>query len=343
MSKSLQADAAPPRVRLNVRVAAKVAEQLDTLARRERRTQADVVETALLSLMSPDAIDRRDAIVTRRLDRQARQLEALQQELIVGTESLALFIRYFMSVTPALPESQQTAARAKGTERFTAFTENLSRQTSARASACSATFTSTSDQAWRSSAAATRSGLRPRGPPMQPHEAGRERFARMFKTALGPAIGRFLEEEDVVEVMLNPDGALWVERHRTGMEETGLTLDEVDADRIVRLVAHHMKLEVDINRPFIEADLPETGERFTGVLPPLVLRPGFAIRRHGSRLFSLADYVRDGIMTPDQATILSAGILRRLTSWWSVAPDRARPRWSTRCCWWLPRPATGWC
>ena len=128
MSKSVQADAAPPRVRLNVRVAAKVAEQLDTLARRERRTQADIVETALLSLMSPDAIDRRDAIVTRRLDRQARQLEALQQELIVGTESLALFIRYFMSVTPALPESQQTAARAKGTERFTAFTENLSRR-----------------------------------------------------------------------------------------------------------------------------------------------------------------------------------------------------------------------
>src|ERR1700689_2423079 len=104
MSKSVQGDAAPPRVRLNVRVAAKVPEQLDTLVRRERRTQADIVETALLSLVSPDAIDRRDAIVTRRLDRQARQLEALQQELIVGTESLALFIRYFMSVTPALPE-----------------------------------------------------------------------------------------------------------------------------------------------------------------------------------------------------------------------------------------------
>jgi len=147
---------------------------------------------------------------------------------------------------------------------------------------------------------------------MQPHELGRERFGRMFKTALGPAIGRFLDDEDVVEVMLNPDGALWVEHHRTGMEETGLTLDQTDADRIVRLVAHHMKLEVDADRPFIEADLPETGERFTGVLPPLVLRPGFSIRRHGSRLFSLGDYVRDGIMTDDQAAILRAAILSRL-------------------------------
>ena len=123
-----QAHATAPRARLNVRVAAKVAEQLDALARREHRTQADIVETALLSLLSPDAIDKRDAIVTRRLDRQARQLEALQQELMVGTESLALFIRYFLTVTPALPESQQTAARSKGAERFAAFTDNLSRR-----------------------------------------------------------------------------------------------------------------------------------------------------------------------------------------------------------------------
>ncbi len=120
--------ASAPRVRLNVRVAAEVADRLDTLARREHRTQADIVETALLSLLSPDSIDKRDAIVTRRLDRQSRQLEALQQELLVGTESLALFIRYFLTVTPALPESQQSAARSKGAERFAAFIDNLSRR-----------------------------------------------------------------------------------------------------------------------------------------------------------------------------------------------------------------------
>ena len=82
----------------------------------------------MLSLFSPDSIDRREAAITRRLDRQARQLEALYQELIVATESLALFIRYFMSVTPALPKSQKTGARTKGAERFAAFTENLSRR-----------------------------------------------------------------------------------------------------------------------------------------------------------------------------------------------------------------------
>ncbi len=147
---------------------------------------------------------------------------------------------------------------------------------------------------------------------MQPHEAGRERFERMLKTALGPAIGRFLEDDDVVEIMLNPDGALWVEHHATGMAETGLALNPIDADRIIRLVAHHMKLEVDADRPFIEADLPETGERFTGVLPPIVLRPGFSIRRHGSRLFALDDYVRDRIMASDQAAILRHAVEHKL-------------------------------
>ena len=125
--------AEPPRQpqqrrRINVFVAPEVGTQLVEISQKNRRTQSDIVEAALLSLFSPDSVDRREAAITRRLDRQARQLEALYQELIVATESLALFIRYFMSVTPALPESQKTAARTKGAERFAAFTENLGRR-----------------------------------------------------------------------------------------------------------------------------------------------------------------------------------------------------------------------
>ncbi len=124
-----QPDAAP-RIRLNVRVAADVGRRLDALAKRERRMQSDLVEAALLSFLSPDATDKRDAAITRRLDRQSRQLERLHHDFAIITETLALFIRYFMSVTPGLPESQQAAARAKGSERFAAFVDTLGKRLS---------------------------------------------------------------------------------------------------------------------------------------------------------------------------------------------------------------------
>lgn len=122
------APAKAPRHRINVRVAGAVGAELVAMAQRHRRSQADIVEAALASLFSPDSTDRRDAVLTRRLDRQSQQIEALQHELAVTLETLALFIRYVMSVTPSLPESQQAAARAKGAERFGAFVDTLSRR-----------------------------------------------------------------------------------------------------------------------------------------------------------------------------------------------------------------------
>ena len=116
------------RYRLNVRIAGAIGQQLAALAHERRRSQANIVETALLSLFSPDAVDRRSAEVTRRLDRQSRQLERLQHDFVIVAETLALFVRYYMTVAPALPETQQAAARAKGAERFSVFTETLTRR-----------------------------------------------------------------------------------------------------------------------------------------------------------------------------------------------------------------------
>ena len=67
-----------------------------------------------------------------------------------------------------------------------------------------------------------------------------QRGARMLRTALGPAIARFLEEPAVVEVMLNPDGRIWVDRLSEGLADTGEMLSAADGERIVRLVAHHV-------------------------------------------------------------------------------------------------------
>ncbi|UVV69214.1 P-type conjugative transfer ATPase TrbB [Brucella anthropi] len=138
-----------------------------------------------------------------------------------------------------------------------------------------------------------------------------QRGARMLRTALGPAIGRYLEDPAVVEVMLNPDGRLWIDRLAEGMADTGERLSAADGERIVRLVAHHVGAEVHARSPRVSAELPETGERFEGLLPPVVDAPAFAIRKPAVAVFTLDDYVSTGIMTRFQAEALRLGVATR--------------------------------
>jgi type IV secretion system protein VirB11 len=137
------------------------------------------------------------------------------------------------------------------------------------------------------------------------------RGARMLRTALGPAIAGFLEDPMTVEVMLNPDGRLWIDRLSEGLSDTGATLSPADGERIVRLVAHHVGAEVHAARPRVSAELPETGERFEGLLPPVVIAPCFAIRKPAVAVFTLTDYVASGIMTETQADLLRDGVATR--------------------------------
>ena len=137
------------------------------------------------------------------------------------------------------------------------------------------------------------------------------RGARMLRTALGPSITRFLEDPAVVEVMLNPDGRLWVDRLSEGLSDTGERLSPADGERIVRLVAHHVGAEVHPRSPRVSAELPDSGERFEGLLPPVVAAPAFAIRKPAVAVFSLDDYVAANIMTTDQAVILRQAVASR--------------------------------
>ena len=141
---------------------------------------------------------------------------------------------------------------------------------------------------------------------------GRSRGARMLRSALGPAIGAWLDDVAVVEVMLNPDGRLWVDRLTEGLSDTGERLSAADGERIVRVVAHHVGAEVHPASPRVSAELPETGERFEGLLPPVVGAPAFAIRKPAVAVFTLADYVAMGIITADQAEVLRASVAQRL-------------------------------
>jgi type IV secretion system protein VirB11 len=137
------------------------------------------------------------------------------------------------------------------------------------------------------------------------------RGARMLRTALGPAIARFLEDANVVEVMLNPDGRLWIDRLSEGLADTGERLSPADGERIIRLVAHHVGAEVHTGSPRVSAELPGTGERFEGLLPPVVAAAAFAIRKPAVAVFTLLDYVAAGIMSAEQSNILRRAVTSR--------------------------------
>jgi len=137
------------------------------------------------------------------------------------------------------------------------------------------------------------------------------RLVRKLQDALGPAICSALDEDRVVEVMLNPDGCLFVERLGQGIEMLG-HLPVGAAEVIIGSVAHALQTEADDLRPIISGELPIGGHRFEGLLPPVVSAPMFSIRRRASRLIPLADYVDDGIMTQSQAGLITDAISRRL-------------------------------
>lgn len=141
-------------------------------------------------------------------------------------------------------------------------------------------------------------------------EAG-SRGARMLRTAMGDAIAGWLADPAVIEVMLNPDGRLWVDRLGEGIADSDLALSPSDGERIIRLVAHHVGAEVHRQAPRVSAELPGTGERFEGLLPPVVTAPVFAIRKPAVAVFTLDDYAVTGVMTRREAEALRQAIAER--------------------------------
>ena len=140
---------------------------------------------------------------------------------------------------------------------------------------------------------------------------GEEALARrkaMLKTAFGPVIAEALADPQVVEVMVNPDGRLWIDRLDTGRSDTGTVLQWSEVERIIRLVASHIRLEVHERSPIVSAELPETGERFEGLIPPVAAAPCFSIRKPARLVHRLDDYVDQAIMTAPIAEWLKEAV-----------------------------------
>ena len=140
---------------------------------------------------------------------------------------------------------------------------------------------------------------------------GRRR--QMLQTAFGTTIAAALSDPTVLEVMVNPDGKLWIDRAAQGRADTGERIGGAEAERIIRLVAAHVRREVTDKTPIVSAELPDTGERFEGVMPPVAIAPCFSIRKPAEVLFSLADYVTSGIISPIQADALRRAVRDRRT------------------------------
>jgi type IV secretion system protein VirB11 len=143
-----------------------------------------------------------------------------------------------------------------------------------------------------------------------------ERRRAMLRTAMGPAIAAAMADDRIIEIMVNPDGALRVDILGEGRADTGVRLNQAQVERIVRLVASHARAEVHGEKPIVSAELPphsegRAGERFEGLLPPVATAPCFSIRKPATRLYTLMDYVRDGVMSAEAARVLSLAVVER--------------------------------
>jgi hypothetical protein len=116
------------RDRLNLSLPVEMIGRINDLAGRKRVTRSAVVEAAVESFLSPDHADMQEAALIRRLDRLSRQIARLERDQRITTETLALFVRFWLTVTPPIPPEDQASAQAKGRERFEGFIDTLGKR-----------------------------------------------------------------------------------------------------------------------------------------------------------------------------------------------------------------------
>ena len=137
-----------------------------------------------------------------------------------------------------------------------------------------------------------------------------ERINRKLHRELGDTILAALADTEVIEVMLNPDGCLWVEYFGKKMEKVG-EMSAASAEALMATLSATLNTTITREHPIIECELPIDGSRFEGLIPPIVARPTFTIRKKASVVFTLEDYVSQHIMTELQRHIIEEAILQR--------------------------------
>ena len=146
---------------------------------------------------------------------------------------------------------------------------------------------------------------------MTPRDVQTARLSEKLRRELGPVVLKALSDPDVIEIILNPDGRIWVESHTAGMSQTDASMAPTQAENLIGTVAAALNAVANPQNPIIEGELPLTGSRFEGLLPPIAPSPCFVIRKRASVLYTLDHYIKDNIVTRAQAIVLRDAIAKR--------------------------------
>ena len=136
------------------------------------------------------------------------------------------------------------------------------------------------------------------------------RINEKLRRELGPEILGYLQEPNVIEIMLNPDSTIWVERLGQPMEQIG-EMSLLQAESLMATVATVLKTTIDAQNPILECELPLDGSRFEALMPPVTAAPVFTIRKKALRVYTLGEYVDMGIMSQHQKDRISLAVYDR--------------------------------
>lgn len=133
------------------------------------------------------------------------------------------------------------------------------------------------------------------------------RLITALSTAMGDKIIEYMEDKKIIEIMLNPDGNLWIDKLGKGRENTNIKILPEEALRVINIVATHSNTVCNDKNPILSSELPDDGSRFQGMLPPVVANPSFTIRKKAILVYKLEDYLSQGILNQEQLIALKDG------------------------------------
>lgn len=145
----------------------------------------------------------------------------------------------------------------------------------------------------------------------QIYKPSETRIYQAILNAMGPILKSFLDDDEVIEIMLNPDGLLWVERISEGMSLVGDVLSPNDAEALIRLIASECGQSCHEDSPSLSCRIPVSNARFQAFVPPVVDAPSFSIRKRALRVFNLDDYVQAGILSNFQRQFVVEAVQNR--------------------------------
>jgi type IV secretion system protein TrbB len=149
----------------------------------------------------------------------------------------------------------------------------------------------------------------------QEQEIVRQRAEATLRRMLGPSCLKLqgaIDDPAVTEIIVNPDGAVWLEAHGRGLYEAGFTVESSQVETLIGQVAAALGTVADARHPIVEGELPLGRIRFEGLMPPISPAPSFVMRKPAAVLYTLADYVRDGILPARYAEVFREAVNRKL-------------------------------